>query len=109
MDCNQCKHSCTGRPKVQVPPCVNTNVISGCGPAAVPLRPQMNQPVIPNTGAQTSLMEMGWGACIDRMPLAMGYVPMQRWRQTYPLNQAFQRGTIFPELDLPFMMGRCRK
>lgn len=41
------------------------------------------------------------------MPIGMGYVPWQRWGQTYPLSQGFQRGTIFPELDLPFMMGRC--
>lgn len=42
------------------------------------------------------------------MPIGMGYVPWQRWGQTYPLSQGFQRGTIFPELDLPFVMGRCR-
>ncbi|MDO4269114.1 MAG: spore coat associated protein CotJA [Eubacteriales bacterium] len=42
------------------------------------------------------------------MPAAMAYTPMQRWGQTYALSQGFQRGTIFPELDLPFMMGRCR-
>ncbi|MDD6073407.1 MAG: spore coat associated protein CotJA [Otoolea sp.] len=43
-----------------------------------------------------------------RFPIGMGYVPMQRWRQPYSLEQGFRRGTIFPELDLPFMMGRCR-
>lgn len=41
-------------------------------------------------------------------PLAMAYVPWQQWRQTYPLDKALSRGTIFPELDLPFVMGRCR-
>ncbi len=44
---------------------------------------------------------------IDQFPVGMGYVPWQEWQQTYPLDQAFQRGTIFPDLDLPFMMGRC--
>ncbi len=44
---------------------------------------------------------------IDRFPPGMGYVPWQTWQQTYPFEQAFDRGTIFPELDLPFMMGRC--
>lgn len=45
---------------------------------------------------------------INQMPVGMGYVPWQRWGQTYPVEQGFARGTIFPELDLPFVMGRCR-
>jgi len=36
------------------------------------------------------------------MALAMAYVPWQRWQKTYPLEEGFHRGTIFPELDLPF-------
>lgn len=36
------------------------------------------------------------------MALAMAYVPWQRWQETYPLEKGFHRGTIFPELDLPF-------
>ena len=36
------------------------------------------------------------------MALAMAYVPWQRWQETYPLEEGFHRGTIFPELDLPF-------
>lgn len=43
----------------------------------------------------------------NQMPIAMAYVPRQKWCQTYPMEQGFQRGTIFPELDLPFEMGRC--
>lgn len=45
--------------------------------------------------------------CSD-MPIGMGYVPWQVWNQPYPLEKGFVRGTIFPELDLPFVMGRCR-
>lgn len=41
-------------------------------------------------------------------PIGMGYVPIQSWQGTYPLEQGFRRGTMFPELDLPFMRGRCR-
>lgn len=44
----------------------------------------------------------------SRFPIGMGYVPWQTWQQPYSLEQGFRRGTIFPELDLPFMMGRCR-
>ena len=40
--------------------------------------------------------------------LAMGYVPWQRWGQIYPMDKGFERGTIFPELDLPSVMGRRR-
>jgi len=41
------------------------------------------------------------------LSLAMAYVPMQCWGQTYEPSTALQRGTIFPELDLPFCCGRC--
>lgn len=48
--------------------------------------------------------------CVDdgRFPLAMSYVPMQKWSQPLPIEKGFKRGTIFAELDLPFMMGRCK-
>lgn len=42
------------------------------------------------------------------MQLAMAYVPWQQWEQTNPIDQALIRGTLFPELDFPFVMGRCR-
>lgn len=42
------------------------------------------------------------------LPLAMCYVPMQRWNTTYSLQRGLERGTIFPELDLPFTGGRER-
>ncbi len=42
-----------------------------------------------------------------QIPTGMGYVPPQQWGQTYTMEQALDRGTIFPELDLPFVMGRC--
>lgn len=40
-------------------------------------------------------------------PIGMGYVPCQQWQQPYSLEEGFRRGTIFPALDLPFVMGRC--
>ena len=36
------------------------------------------------------------------MPLAMGYVPWQKFECTYEPAQALKVGTIFPELDKPF-------
>lgn len=46
---------------------------------------------------------------MEQYPVGMGYVPWQQWQQTYSLEQGLNRGTIFPDLDLPFVMGRCRK
>ncbi len=39
---------------------------------------------------------------LGRLPLAMAYVPFQRWGSIYDPCRALQRGTIFPDLDLPF-------
>lgn len=41
-------------------------------------------------------------ACIDHLPLAMAYVPMQSWCDVYELQVGFRKGTMFPELDKPF-------
>ena len=45
---------------------------------------------------------------IDDMPIAMAYVPWQRWSNVYDLDKGFCYGTIFPELNKPFV-GRCMK
>ena len=55
--------------------------------------------------------------CSDKMPLrdfpvAMAYVPWQYFKTTYELDKALETGTIFPELDKPFLAagrgcGRC--
>lgn len=34
---------------------------------------------------------------------AMAYVPFQSWRRVYDPTVALERGTIFPELDKPFI------
>lgn len=36
-------------------------------------------------------------------PIGMGYVPVQHWKETYCIQDGFCKGTIFPELDLPFL------
>lgn len=46
-------------------------------------------------------------ALLEMLPLAMAYVPLQRWGATYSAQKALQQGTLFPELDLPFE-GRRR-
>lgn len=42
-----------------------------------------------------------WG--LDEYPLAMMYAPIQKWRNAYDIETALRRGTLFKELDLPFM------
>ena len=44
-------------------------------------------------------------------PLAMAYVPMQKFGKVYEPARGFQLGTIFPELCKPFCGkgGGCRR
>lgn len=46
-------------------------------------------------------------SAVDVCPLAMAYVPWQSWGEVYKPTDGFRRGTIFPELDLPFLGGDC--
>jgi len=39
---------------------------------------------------------------LDSLPLAMGYVPVQKWENLYDPETALDRGTLFCCLDLPF-------
>ena len=49
------------------------------------------------------------GECGFCLTLAMGYVPSQEWRMIYTPEDGFSRGTIFEELDMPFVgKGDCR-
>lgn len=41
--------------------------------------------------------------CLDELPLAMAFVPMQRWGALYEPEVALHRGTLFPDLDKPFL------
>lgn len=38
----------------------------------------------------------------DDFPVAMAYVPWQKWGKTYEADKALCQGTVFPELDKPF-------
>ena len=49
--------------------------------------------------------------CIDTilpqsLQVAMAYVPFQFIGETYEPEKAFRCGTLFPELNKPFMEGR---
>ena len=46
---------------------------------------------------------------LEDMPLAMAYVPWQRWQNIYDAEKGFCNGTIFQELNLPFFgVGGCQ-
>lgn len=78
---------------------MNHNPNNGCSVCSPGIAPPP-RPMMPPTGPSFDL---------DRFPAGMGYVPWQNWETTYPLAQGFRRGTIFPSLDYPFVMGRCRQ
>lgn len=46
--------------------------------------------------------------CIDSLPLTSVYMPKQKWGDLYTECVGLERGTIFPELDKPFL-GRGTK
>lgn len=43
----------------------------------------------------------------DHMPVAMAYVPFQKYQQPFDLCYALSAGTIFPDLCKPFCGKRC--
>jgi len=45
----------------------------------------------------------GEGCEIDDLPLAMAYVPVQKWEKLYDPAAALEHGTLFCRLDLPFI------
>lgn len=46
--------------------------------------------------------EISSGRFPKNTPIAMAYVPCQQWTETYSIEKGLERGTVFPELDLPF-------
>ena len=76
--------------------------------AAAPERPPAQNPAMPGGGSGDAGNQGGTsGSGFDAMylgslPIAMAYTPMQQWKATYSAEKGLSRGTIFPELDLPF-------
>ena len=47
---------------------------------------------------------------LSGMPLAMAYVPWQEWGDLYCAHKALEVGTVFEELDMPFLgRGGCNR
>lgn len=51
-------------------------------------------------------MESDRSAFPAQTPLAMAYVPVQKLSAVYESDVAFQTGTLFPDLDKPWLVGR---
>ena len=46
---------------------------------------------------------------LDELPLTMAYVPMQQYGNVYEVENALEKGTLFPDLDKPFLgRGACK-
>lgn len=59
--------------------------------------------------SDTSAHQDGVGQCPHGpRPLAMVYSPVQEWRDLYENEVGHDRGTIFKELDFPFLGGAYR-
>lgn len=45
----------------------------------------------------------------ENASLAMAYVPFQQWNNVYTMDEALNKGTLFPDLEFPFERGGIRK
>lgn len=62
---------------------------------------ERNQNGYPMTGSTRGGCTDERTSCLDGMPLAYAYVPIQTWRMMYDPEKALMRGTMFEELDKP--------
>ena len=46
---------------------------------------------------------------VDLFPLAMAYIPMQKFENLYSVDEALCSGTLFKDLDKPFLGGKCER
>lgn len=46
--------------------------------------------------------------CLNNLPLAMAYVPSQRFEDLYEVSEAWRNGTLFAALNKPYEGGGRR-
>ena len=131
MNCNQntgCQRPNPPGPPPRPMPCQNPGQCQRPTPPGPPPCPMPNPPrpeVRPTPCQQNMGQYPQYGSCqqgpgpviigqnqmagFENYPVGMGYVPWQMWETPYPMDRGFRRGTIFPSLDYPFVMGRCRR
>ena len=64
---------------------------------------KMGGNVTPPPGVQAAPQESA--ATVGDRPLASVYAPVQAWRELYDEETALCRGTLFKELEFPFLGG----
>jgi hypothetical protein len=52
-----------------------------------------------NTKDEDDAREM---PCMNKKKFARSYVPRQPYMRPYPLSEGLKKGTIFPNLDMPY-------
>ena len=129
MNCNNNSGCPPRRPEPPRPmPCQGPGQCQRPNPPGPPPRPMPNppRPEVRPTPCQQNIGQFPqFGGCqqgpgpviigqnqiagFENYPVGMGYVPWQMWETPYPMDRGFCRGTIFPSLDYPFVMGRCRR
>lgn len=75
----------------------------GCMPRRYP-SPYMNSAPAKAAPCACAVEPRNDSMCAD-MVVAMAYVPWQTLETVYEPENGFPRGTIFPELDKPLMVG----
>ena len=65
------------------------------------LRRMLDGNASPMTPPTTSTAKQTWG--LEGYPLASVYAPLQGFQKLYDKETALAKGTLFSELDLPFM------
>ena len=46
---------------------------------------------------------------VDNFPLAMAYIPMQKFENLYGIDEALCSGTLFKDLDKPLLGGKAER
>ena len=96
------------QPDIPYQPLSSGNVNTGSGFNTTGRNNRPSCPLDQSNGSRQVTAPNAERECLRNMPVAMAYTPIQRWNQVYDKERGLTRGTIFPELDLPFVMGRCR-
>ena len=56
---------------------------------------------------RSAASDIHWSS--EQFPIGMTYVPMQTWENLYCPSQALEHGTLFADLDKPFLGRRISR
>ena len=67
------------------------------------MRPDQRKTALPGYVAASEQKNTDIPSIPSQTPLGMAYVPFQSWGEVYDADRALPIGTIFQELDYPFL------